>query len=279
VSRTTTNLAETVTAVSDADVSPAPEATATRAPAAVVSRLDFLNPALTAPSRVSVWIVGFLATTYLRVRHGTWRKDDAELAALDQRINRGERLIIVCWHAKYVPLFTFLQSRGGCVFSSWSFRGRIIGEICRRLGYECVLLPHRRGVIARARMRDALRGKKLAALAVDGPAGPYHVMKIGVIEMASKLRFSFQPMSVASSPVRVYADRWDRMEVPRSFARVTVAVGDLIPVPEEIDAGQMEEIKTRVESALNALDARAEAKLEKKTEAPETAATKPPPKA
>ena len=247
---------------SDAEVLPAPEATVPKAPAAAaVSSLDLVDPVLPAPARLWVWTVGALVAAYLRVHHATWRKDGAELAALDDRMNRGERVIIVFWHAKYVPLFTFLQGRGGCVFASRSFNGRIIGEICRRLGYECVLLPHRRGAIARARMREGLRNRKAAALAVDGPLGPYHVMKTGAIEMASELGFSLLPMSAASRPVRVYAERWDRMEIPRPFARVTVAVGEAIPVPRGIDGTRLAEMKTRLEAELDALDARAEAKL------------------
>lgn len=215
-------------------------------------------PAKVAPetrySRQRAWFAGTAASWYLRACDMTWRKDIAELAKLDQLLADGERVIAVFWHAKYLPLFTMMRGRRASVFASQSFRGRVIAQVCKRLGYECFLLPHRRGSESRQIMRDALRSHQVGALAVDGPLGPARVAKPGVIKLASELGFLLLPVSAAAAPARVLEDRWDRREIPRLFSRVAVAVGEPIRMPPGLDPGDLPAWQAEVGRALDSLD-------------------------
>jgi lysophospholipid acyltransferase (LPLAT)-like uncharacterized protein len=83
-------------------------------------------------------------------------------------------------------------------------------------------------------LRGALCVAPAVAIAVDGPLGPYHLVKHGMIEAAAKLGCPLLPISVAARRTLVRRDRWDRMEVPLPFTRVCIAVGKMISMPADV---------------------------------------------
>lgn len=204
-----------------------------------------------------VWLLGGILALLLRLRHMTWHKNTGELAAIDRRLAAGERVLAVFWHGNYVPLFSLLSGRKACVFASDSFRGRVIAEICRRFGYSCVLLPDRGGRRSRELLRAGLSPHRAGALAVDGPLGPYHVVKSGAIEFASELGFQLVPVAVAATPSQIEAGRWDKMEIPRLFARVYLAVGEPVAIPPVLDSAAVPALQAEVAKSLEALTVRA----------------------
>src|SRR4051812_29275163 len=77
-------------------------------------------------SRVPARTVGALASWLLRGYHLSWRRDDAEASRLDEALASGDRIFVVFWHSKYIPLFSLLSGRSACIFASESFRGKVI---------------------------------------------------------------------------------------------------------------------------------------------------------
>jgi lysophospholipid acyltransferase (LPLAT)-like uncharacterized protein len=80
-------------------------------------------------------------------------------------------------------------------------------------------------------MVAALAEARAGAVAVDGPLGPFHRVKSGVIRIASALGFELLPGSVDSRRKMVCYKRWDRMEIPMLFTRVCLVIGEPIQVP------------------------------------------------
>jgi lysophospholipid acyltransferase (LPLAT)-like uncharacterized protein len=179
---------------------------------------------------------------------------------LDRMLAEGRRVLLAFWHGKYVPLFVLFQGRGILTFTSRSFRGDIIAELCRRFGYEYAQIPDERGRESLSIMKDALAAAQAGAVAVDGPLGPYHVVKRGAIQVASTLGFAIVPTSVASRRKRILTHRWDRMELPRLFTRVYLVVGEAIDVPAELPKDEKGNWPRRVCNALEDVDRHAESK-------------------
>lgn len=207
-------------------------------------------------------IGGWLGALWLRVLEASWRRRGEDLAALAAALagaSTGEgRVLVVFWHGKYVPLFGLLRGRRVVVFASRSARGGVIAEICRRCGYESLLLPDRGGSRSLRRMREALERTPVAGIAADGPLGPRHVVKGGVVRLASETGACVVPVSVAMDRKRVLAQRWDRMEIPRLWSRVAFVAGDPLQVPTELDDAAVRQWRTRVREALERCDRRAE---------------------
>jgi hypothetical protein len=173
----------------------------------------------------------------LRLLGATWRREAERLEALDGMLARGEKVLAVFWHGGYLPLFYLLAGRPARILTSRSFRGEVIAEICRRFGYDGGPIPDPGGGTTLDAVRRALDGCQLAALAVDGPLGPAHVVKPGAVRLASELAFAVLPVAAAASRSKVLARRWDRMEIPLPFARLGLVCGE----PFHIQAGLPEE--------------------------------------
>lgn len=203
-------------------------------------------------------IRGVLAAELLRLEGRSWRLTTRGLARFDAGAAAGERMIVVFWHGKYVPLFALLSGRRGHVFTSASRRGEEISAICSRFGYVPVRISDRPGEGAYAAMRRGLEDARLAAIALDGPLGPQHVPRRGAVRLASDLGFSLVPVSCALRPRKILRRRWDRMEVPLPFSRVALVVGDLWTVPSGLSRDAAGVWTERLARRLEAVDAHAE---------------------
>ena len=202
--------------------------------------------------------LGWLWAAALRLQALTWRKQLVGLERFAALRSAGNRVIVLFWHGKYIPLFALVRVPGACIFTSRSFRGDVISEVSRRFDLSAVEIPDHGGEASLELMRAAVAESQVAVIAVDGPLGPYHSVKRGAIELASELGSMLLPLAVASRRKRIATSRWDRREVPRLFTTVRVEVGEPISVPRGLDESSIDAWSERVRVALEALDARAE---------------------
>lgn len=203
--------------------------------------------------RLAARLTGRFFALLLRLLGATWRRETKELEALDGMLARGERVLAVFWHGGYLPLFFLFAGRSARILSSRSFRGEVIAEICRRFGYDGGSIPKPAGGTKRDAVRRALDGCRLAALAVDGPLGPFHVVRPGTVRLAADLALSVLPVAAAADRAWVLAGRWDRMEIPRPFARLSLVCGEPVHIPaglaEEELAGWCAHLRESLEEA------------------------------
>jgi len=70
----------------------------------------------------------------------------------------------------------------------------------------------------------------------DGPRGPRHVAKEGAVQLARATRLPLIAIGAAAHPVRRLGS-WDRMQIPRPFARVALVMSAPVVLPAEKAAG------------------------------------------
>lgn len=203
-------------------------------------------------------MVALLWSWFLKLQAATWRVRDEGLDELDTKIAAGRPLLAAFWHGKYPALFPLLRGRDAMAFSSASRRGEIIAEICRRFGYRAMTIPGRGRERSLELMREALTGVSLGAIAVDGPLGPRHRVKRGVIVLASEQKRAIVPITVAASRKKVAEKRWDRMEFPRPFSRVALVVAELLEIPGGLGPEEVNRWRERLRDLLADADDRAE---------------------
>lgn len=210
-------------------------------------------------STLIVRLLGWLVASVLRLQCATWRIKTAGLEQLDRRLTAGERIMAIFWHGKYFPLFPLLRGRQALIFTSDSFRGRIIAEICRRFDYACAAIPvEDKGWNALEFVRERADAHQVVAFAVDGPLGPYHVVKPGAIVLAARLGFAVIPVSTACRRKLVLTRRWDRRELPGLFTRVGVAVGGPQHPSTPLEHKDITLWQERLKAALETADQRAQ---------------------
>jgi lysophospholipid acyltransferase (LPLAT)-like uncharacterized protein len=157
------------------------------------------------------------------------------LERLDSLQGGDRRTLVLFWHGKYLPLFPLLRGRRACILTNSSFRGRIIGQICRRFGYSALNLPEEPGKKFLLALRQALEVHYLWGTAADGPLGPYHWIKPRTLELAAHFGFTLLPVGVATRHRWRLKGRWDKMEVPLPLSRIGLVVGEPLPLPPDLN--------------------------------------------
>lgn len=207
---------------------------------------------------VFIKLKGLLIAWGLRSQRLTWRVRCEGRRYMDQLYSKGIPFLLCFWHGKYVPIFPLLEGYKACVISSESNRGSIIAEICGRFGYQSAQIPDRKGSGALMLMEEALSGARAGGIAVDGPLGPRHEVKTGVILTASEFGFNLLPVSVGIRWKVVLTKRWDRMELPIPFTTICLAFGKPIKVPPKLSKGQTQQWADHLAEAITMLDGKAQ---------------------
>jgi lysophospholipid acyltransferase (LPLAT)-like uncharacterized protein len=161
--------------------------------------------------------------------------------------------IFAFWHGRILPATLFWKNRGIVVITSQNFDGEWIAGIIERFGYGTARgSTSRGGARALVRLRRELSSGRPAAFTIDGPRGPARVAQPGAVFLAGA---TGQPVL----PFHIEADRfwtmksWDQTQVPKPFARVQVAIGEPIVVPDAADA-TIEAKRLELERSLAALE-------------------------
>jgi lysophospholipid acyltransferase (LPLAT)-like uncharacterized protein len=212
-------------------------------------------------SRLRTHVLGWFWGIVLRLLAASWRKQFIGLPALDDLLSVRRPGVVAFWHGKYLPLLVLLRNRDVRVFTTVSKRGDVIEAISRGFGYSTTQLPDNAPAHALRLLQRALSTAPPAAIAVDGPLGPYHMVKHGMIKAAARLGCPLLPVSVAARRTLVRHDRWDQMEVPLPFTRVCIALGKTIWIPSNESGHDLPHWAARLAAELDAATRLAEQRV------------------
>lgn len=160
-----------------------------------------------------------------RVRHGDrWQR------LVDER----EPFIFLLWHEALLPLLWRHRRQQIAIMVSEAREGRYLSDYAVRIGYDRVMGSSTRGgVRALLGAIRALGNGCTIAITPDGPRGPRRDVKPGVVRAAQCAGAMILPLhAVASSAWRLGS--WDRMMVPKPFARIELGYGE----PFRVAAGR-----------------------------------------
>jgi lysophospholipid acyltransferase (LPLAT)-like uncharacterized protein len=165
--------------------------------------------------------------------------------------------IMAFWHGRILPATYYFRNRGIVVLTSSNFDGEWIAGIIERFGFGTSRGSTSRGG-ARALLqlsRDLSAGRP-AGFTVDGPRGPARISQPGAVWLA---KASGHPVL----PFHLEADRhwtlrsWDRSQIPKPFATVSISVGEPFYVVRDADEAAIEQARQRLDAALVAEEQRA----------------------
>jgi lysophospholipid acyltransferase (LPLAT)-like uncharacterized protein len=175
------------------------------------------------------------------------------------------------WHQSLVlaNLLILQQIRKGfrpCFLISASVDGDVPARIARSWGAEVIRgSANNTGALVLRDMHQAFkRGVSIVSVA-DGPNGPQHRFKTGVVLMARIAGVPMVPIGFAADRAW-YLDRWDRFMIPKPFARVVMAIGEPIEVPRSTPVNELEPFRLAMENAVNSLGERSKRELEQNSE-------------
>jgi len=184
----------------------------------------------------------------------TWKVEGSE--QYDRVLAAGHQPIMAFWHGRILPATYYFRNRNIVVITSQNFDGEWIARIIQRFGYGTARgSTSRGGARALVQMRRDLGAGRPVAFTVDGPRGPARVAQLGAVFLAGATGQPILPFHIEASRDWTMGS-WDRTSVPKPFSTVAVAIGEPMFVTGT-DDGVIEEARTELGRALEALEARA----------------------
>lgn len=211
--------------------------------------------------RLATVVAPPLLSGMLRVLSWTLRVTVVNGEGLYGRWSRGERTIVAFWHDRLLMMPVAARRHPLCVLNSQHRDGEIATRALARWGIQSVRGSATRGAVSGfLRLVRAYRAGTDLALVPDGPRGPRHCAKPGVIQLAKMSGAPIVPVSYAADRVKRLRS-WDRLMIPLPFARIALVVGEALCVPRDADERAVEDYRRTLEERLNDLGRRAESHL------------------
>lgn len=167
--------------------------------------------------------------------------------------------ILAIWHQNLFAGILAQTGRRHVVIISRSRDGDPVSLLCTRLGHCVTRGSSRKGETdkggreAKDQMIEVLRSGVPGAITVDGPRGPAHVVKPGIIDMARATGLPIVPyLAIASHYWSLKS--WDAFRVPRPFSRIDVIYGAPVAVPPDTDYAAFAGLQSRIAGALHDME-------------------------
>jgi len=206
------------------------------------------------------YVIPFIGLVVVRLLSATYRITIINPEIEASIFARGEVPIYISWHQRFFPGITFFARRHSIsIMISKSKDGDFIAKIVRILGWSPV-----RGSSTKAG-KEALEELKARARSgctighiVDGPMGPFGVVKPGLLAIAQHSGMPILPAITSSMNPWVFGS-WDRFMVPKPFSRVIIMFDKETYIPADIDAHAFERLRSAIQERLYELYQEADA--------------------
>jgi hypothetical protein len=150
---------------------------------------------------------------------------------------QGKRVMVAIWHNELFSLTGYGMKRKVPIvtMASDSKDGQYITEVLERIGYKVARGSSTRGgVKAMMNMvRIMKKENRVAVITVDGPKGPRHKFKHGILAIAKKTGAVILPARAVHDSAFVFKKSWDNFEVPKPFSHVKIKIGQPYMVQSE----------------------------------------------
>jgi lysophospholipid acyltransferase (LPLAT)-like uncharacterized protein len=179
-----------------------------------------------------------------------------------EKLRDSKQPFIYCiWHGKILmPIFAH-RYENICAMVSEHTDGEMIAQTLHRLGYITVRGSSTRGgTRAMIAMIRKLKDGGVGAIMPDGPKGPRHVFKPGIMAIAQRAQAYLLPFTSASTRAWVLKS-WDRFSIPKPFSTSVACYGEPIAIPAVLSEAEFESIRKTVEQKMLDLEGQAEAYL------------------
>lgn len=186
---------------------------------------------------------------------------DVKIIGAEDEIDEKKGYVCGMWHNKLlISLLCLKALKKKAGLASPSKDGELISVPLEKMGYKMV-----RGSSGKESVKSLVQVIKLVknegyslGTPLDGPKGPRHEVKPGMIYAAQKSGKQLVLIGGAFSKKWIFNKTWDKFQLPKPFSKVVCIVGKPIDVPSDIDSKEYSEI---VKEKMMELDRQAEEEI------------------
>lgn len=197
-------------------------------------------------------LINLFIVILVRFFHATYRYKIVGSEKMDkaQRENKFKTFVLGSWHQTMFTNFTIHTTRRFTMIVSASKDGDVMANAMISFGHQPARGSSSKG--GKEALLEVIRMMKTglpAAMAMDGPRGPFHIAKPGAIEMARATESPIIPFGSAAKSFWCFHKSWDKFIIPKPFSKVVIYYGDPIFIPSELTREQFEECTKLVSEA------------------------------
>ena len=165
--------------------------------------------------------------------------------------------IYAMWHSDQFCVFGIPEHDKIHVLISKSKDGNIVAYACEGLGFKTVRgSSGKKGAIeSTLHMVNILESGENVAIMVDGPSGPLHSIKNGVVRIAKMAGVPIVPVGWYSPQWNFFKlPSWDKMTAPLFDANILNLYGEPIYVPKDLPQDKEVEIRQKLKAELELIE-------------------------
>lgn len=181
--------------------------------------------------QIKAAILAYILFGYYKLLQWSWRVEIHEPESFKNILRDDGMFVAAHWHGEELGLLHLLAPYRVGAMISHSFDGELVARIILLSGSRVARGSSSRGAVGA--LKGILRLAKAGwrpSVAVDGPRGPRHEVKLGVVEIAKVLKAPIFPINMASSRSKIFEKSWNKSELPLPFSRIVVTWGEPIHV-------------------------------------------------
>ena len=206
-------------------------------------------------TKIAAWLSVLSARLLFLTVRKSFELHDPDTLAYDP--NGRERYLYCAWHDSILfPLFMGRHCHSAGIVSR-NYDGSLLAYAMKLINVQPVRGSTGRGGVQALRVSIAATRDHHITVTPDGPRGPEHVMKDGIVFLASKSGRRIAPLTFQCSSCWRLRGRWTDLVIPRPFSRVTLLVAEPIAVPNKLSREQLDEYTAQVQNVMDSLNSRA----------------------
>lgn len=190
----------------------------------------------------------------VRALAATWRIRVRGVEHLQGLREARRPFVFVLWHSRILPLLYHHRREDIVLLISRHRDGEYLASLGERWGYRSVRGSTKRGgEVGLLGVVRALQGGAVVAITPDGPRGPAEQVQPGAIAAAQHAGVPLLPIGARPSSAW-WLGSWDRMCIPKPFARLDIVYGAPIEVGPGKDGmrGAMEAVGRALQDVTHA---------------------------
>lgn len=199
-------------------------------------------------------IISSLVYYFIRLLNFTYRYEFVGLENKERAraFHPKRAFVFAVWHQNLIPAILAHGDEKYTMIISESKDGELVAVTCEKFGHVPARGSSTRGgKRALIEMVKNVKSGIPGALTVDGPKGPPHVVKAGVVELARLAQCAIVPMCPYAEKFWVIKKSWDQFRIPKPFTRIVIAIGEPVFADESVTKEMFDEVAIEVAQRLN----------------------------
>jgi lysophospholipid acyltransferase (LPLAT)-like uncharacterized protein len=215
--------------------------------------------AFTRKQKLICWLAyGLVGLFQLSYRY---RRLNPELREQASQLN-DKPVAYACWHQNALSTVMAHTWRRLAILVSRSFDGEVIAFVAKKFGIHSARGSSSRGGLEALRQLIKLTKEGYeVGITVDGPRGPKHEVKGGVIALASRTGVPILPTASRGRRTWTLVKSWDHFRVPKPFTEILVLYGQPLLIPQRLTDEESHVYQKKLADELMELEARLDTML------------------